>query len=263
MGHGGAGRLFAVAQRGVEDQDAGLRAFVGHGFVPCAVCCFSCRALFTSERSRPWARSEAAKEKQATGGRGRRAHPSAKRYAGSRVMGRDDTQELPQRKAENAGLKRVFGGPSAGRKGGRACGHWSSGHRAGSGRRWPAALAARGVAVTGLSRSRDGLDVTDEASVARVLGGLEPGVRPGLRGDRRAGARGVPAGEGAEGAGPGAMAAQFALNAIGPALVLKHVWRLMPRDRRRGLAVLSARVGSIGDNRLGGWHGPTGRRRRR
>ncbi|HSF63597.1 MAG TPA: NAD-dependent epimerase/dehydratase family protein, partial [Paracoccaceae bacterium] len=32
-----------------------------------------------------------------------------------------------------------------------------------------AALAARGVAVTGLSRSRDGLDVTDEASVAAAL----------------------------------------------------------------------------------------------
>jgi NAD(P)-dependent dehydrogenase (short-subunit alcohol dehydrogenase family) len=52
-----------------------------------------------------------------------------------------------------------------------------------------------------------------------------------------------------------AMAAQFALNAIGPALVLKHVWRLIPKDRAAKVAVLSARVGSIGDNRLGGWHG--------
>ena len=38
-----------------------------------------------------------------------------------------------------------------------------------------AALTARGYAVTGVSRRGDGLDVTDEASVARVLGALEPG----------------------------------------------------------------------------------------
>ena len=48
---------------------------------------------------------------------------------------------------------------------------------------------------------------------------------------------------------------QFAVNAVGPALVLKHALRLVPRDRRAVFAALSARVGSIGDNRLGGWHG--------
>ncbi|MEM9140848.1 MAG: SDR family oxidoreductase [Pseudomonadota bacterium] len=51
----------------------------------------------------------------------------------------------------------------------------------------------------------------------------------------------------------GAMAAQFAVNAIGPALVLKHYNRLLPRTGRSVFATLSARVGSIGDNRLGGW----------
>jgi len=30
--------------------------------------------------------------------------------------------------------------------------------------------------------------------------------------------------------------------------------RRLPRDRRSVIAALSARVGSIGDNRLGGWH---------
>ncbi len=35
------------------------------------------------------------------------------------------------------------------------------------------ALEARGVLVTGLSRSRHGLDVTDEASVAEQLGALD------------------------------------------------------------------------------------------
>lgn len=50
-----------------------------------------------------------------------------------------------------------------------------------------------------------------------------------------------------------AMARQFATNAIGPALVLKHHERLMHPTRRTVFATLSARVGSIGDNRLGGW----------
>jgi len=49
------------------------------------------------------------------------------------------------------------------------------------------------------------------------------------------------------------MARQFAVNAIGPALLLKHFSPLLPRDRRSIFASLSARVGSIGDNKLGGW----------
>lgn len=50
------------------------------------------------------------------------------------------------------------------------------------------------------------------------------------------------------------MLAQFAVNAVGPALVVKHALRLMPKGREAKLAVLSARVGSIGDNALGGWY---------
>lgn len=46
----------------------------------------------------------------------------------------------------------------------------------------------------------------------------------------------------------------YRINAVGPALVAKHLLPLMPRDRRAVFAALSARVGSIGDNRLGGWH---------
>lgn len=53
---------------------------------------------------------------------------------------------------------------------------------------------------------------------------------------------------------PAAMAQVFALNTIGPALIAKHMLPLLPRDRRAVFAALSARVGSIGDNRLGGWH---------
>ncbi|MEX0346933.1 MAG: SDR family NAD(P)-dependent oxidoreductase [Rhizobiaceae bacterium] len=50
------------------------------------------------------------------------------------------------------------------------------------------------------------------------------------------------------------MAKSFAVNAIGPALVLKHFVDLLPKDRRGVFATLSARVGSIGDNKLGGWY---------
>jgi NAD(P)-dependent dehydrogenase (short-subunit alcohol dehydrogenase family) len=53
---------------------------------------------------------------------------------------------------------------------------------------------------------------------------------------------------------PRAMAEVFALNTIGPALIAKHILPLMPREERFVLAALSARVGSITDNRLGGWH---------
>lgn len=49
------------------------------------------------------------------------------------------------------------------------------------------------------------------------------------------------------------MARQFAVNAIGPALLLKHFSPLLPKNRRSIFGSLSARVGSIGDNKLGGW----------
>lgn len=47
----------------------------------------------------------------------------------------------------------------------------------------------------------------------------------------------------------------FAVNSVGPAIVAKHFLPLLPADRRAVFAVLSARVGSIGDNNLGGWYG--------
>lgn len=47
----------------------------------------------------------------------------------------------------------------------------------------------------------------------------------------------------------------FLVNTIGPALVAKHLLPLMPRRGKAVFAALSARVGSISDNLLGGWHG--------
>ena len=116
------------------------------------------------------------------------------------------------------------------------------------------ALRDRGE-VVGLSRSCDGLEITEEASVAKLIGELEGPF------DLIAVATGalVIGGRGPEktlkALSGQALAAQFAVNAIGPALVIKHALRLMPREGVARLAVLSARVGSIGDNGLGGWYG--------
>ncbi|HAW46473.1 MAG TPA: C factor, cell signaling protein [Roseovarius sp.] len=116
------------------------------------------------------------------------------------------------------------------------------------------ALGARGVAVTGLSRSGDGLDVTDEGSVRAALarlsgpydlilvatGALEIGGARPEKALKQVTAQ--------------AMVDQFVLNCVGPSLVLKHAVDLLPRDRRSVFAALSARVGSIGDNGFGGWY---------
>ncbi|MCI2393767.1 SDR family NAD(P)-dependent oxidoreductase [Aliiroseovarius sediminis] len=123
----------------------------------------------------------------------------------------------------------------------------------GVGQALAAALTGRGYDVTGLSRSGDGLDITDEDSVADVLGQLEAPFNLVI----------VATGVLASTTGPeksiGALSAQeleavFAVNAIGPALVLKHAKRLLPRTKPAVFAALSARVGSIGDNGLGGWY---------
>ena len=116
-----------------------------------------------------------------------------------------------------------------------------------------AALQAQGVQVTGISRA-DGFDVTDPGAVDRILGALSGpfdlifvaiGVLalPGDAPEKTLGAVTATA-----------MAGVFAVNAIGPALVLRHAARLLRRDGRGVVAVLSARVGSIGDNRMGGWY---------
>lgn len=106
--------------------------------------------------------------------------------------------------------------------------------------------------VIALSRRDNGLDVTNPVSVDRVLGAIE-----GLF-DRVIIAVGILAPNGAapekslSAIDAQTMAQVFAVNTIGVALVLQHVPRLLAPAGRVG--VLSARVGSIGDNGLGGWH---------
>ncbi|PIE09644.1 MAG: C factor, cell signaling protein [Rhodobacterales bacterium] len=113
-------------------------------------------------------------------------------------------------------------------------------------------LREDGADVTGLSRA-DGLDLTDQSSVARTAAGLTAPF------DLIINATGALVIDGAQPEksiariDADAMAAQFALNAIGAALALRDFAPLLPRTGRSVFATLSARVGSIGDNRLGGW----------
>lgn len=103
----------------------------------------------------------------------------------------------------------------------------------------------------------DRVDLTDEPSIAAAAARVAAGPAPTLvivatgllhedgRGPEKALAE----------LDPAWLARQFAVNSVGPALVAKHFLPLMPRGDRSVFAALSARVGSIGDNRLGGWYG--------
>ena len=117
-----------------------------------------------------------------------------------------------------------------------------------------ALLAASGPQAVGLARRQHGLDITDEPSIINVLAPLEAPFDRIIIATGALELNGAKPEKSVRALEPAAMAAQFALNAMGPILVLKHALRLLPRDRPAQIAALSARVGSIGDNALGGWH---------
>lgn len=52
---------------------------------------------------------------------------------------------------------------------------------------------------------------------------------------------------------PESLTEVLAVNLVGPALLAKHFLPVLRRDHKAVFAALSARVGSISDNRLGGW----------
>ncbi|AVW91960.1 SDR family NAD(P)-dependent oxidoreductase [Celeribacter baekdonensis] len=117
-----------------------------------------------------------------------------------------------------------------------------------------ALLTAQDTPVTALSRSRDGFDVTDPASVAHHLGAFKGPFDLIILATGKLDGAGLPPEKSLKVLSAEAMADQFATNAIGPALVLRELPRLLPKDAPSTVAVLTARVGSISDNHLGGWY---------
>ena len=115
------------------------------------------------------------------------------------------------------------------------------------------ALARRNITVEGATAGH--IDLSDEDSIAQAARRIGPEIDclivasgvlhgPGIKPERAL--RDL----------DGAQLAQiFGVNTIGPALVLKHFAPMMAQDRRATIGILSARVGSISDNRLGGWYG--------
>ncbi|MES2710984.1 MAG: SDR family NAD(P)-dependent oxidoreductase [Pseudomonadota bacterium] len=115
-------------------------------------------------------------------------------------------------------------------------------------------LAAEGADVTGLSRRTDpALDLLDEASIAAAAAAIGPGLHlvidaTGFLHDDRFSPE-----KSFRQLDPAHMGHSFAVNATGPALLMKHFLPLLGRGERAVFATLSARVGSIADNRIGGW----------
>jgi NAD(P)-dependent dehydrogenase (short-subunit alcohol dehydrogenase family) len=102
------------------------------------------------------------------------------------------------------------------------------------------------------------LDVTDEASLAAfgtMLRGVDGGIdlaihaagllHEGLLRPEKA----------LDECKPGNLRSLFEVNSIGPLMVASALLQTQGRQRRFTYAALSAMVGSIGDNRLGGWYG--------
>jgi NAD(P)-dependent dehydrogenase (short-subunit alcohol dehydrogenase family) len=124
--------------------------------------------------------------------------------------------------------------------------------------RGPAPELAKLQGETGLPLTLVRLDVTNESSVAKAAARVRESVGclhllinvagvlhdENMQPERRL-----------EHIDPDAFALSFAVNATGPALVAKHFHPLFDHGERAVLASISARVGSISDNRLGGWYG--------
>ncbi|HEV2081965.1 MAG TPA: SDR family NAD(P)-dependent oxidoreductase [Brevundimonas sp.] len=109
--------------------------------------------------------------------------------------------------------------------------------------------------VHALSRSGTGLDLEDEASIADAADGVARGPSPALVFVTTGVLHGAHQPERSfRSLSADHLLRDFRVNALGPALAAKHFLPLLPRERRAVFAALSARVGSIGDNRLGGWH---------
>ncbi len=115
-------------------------------------------------------------------------------------------------------------------------------------------LAQQNYEVVGLSRRVHGLDLQSPESIDRAMQGLSGPF------DRVIVATGVLAASGTkpekslQAINAADMQDVFLVNAVGPAMILARLAPLLPRQGKSVVAVLTARVGSIADNHLGGWY---------
>jgi NAD(P)-dependent dehydrogenase (short-subunit alcohol dehydrogenase family) len=107
--------------------------------------------------------------------------------------------------------------------------------------------------VTRLSRAT-GCDLTDPASVASAAAALTAPPDLVICATGVLHAEGLAPERDLKHLDAAAFARAFAINATGPALLAQAFLPLLPKGRKTVFAALSARVGSISDNRLGGWH---------
>ncbi|WP_223798763.1 SDR family NAD(P)-dependent oxidoreductase [Sphingomonas nostoxanthinifaciens] len=99
------------------------------------------------------------------------------------------------------------------------------------------------------------IDVTDEASIRHAAGRIGPPVDLVVIATGILHEDGIMPEKALGELDGGTLARIFQLNTIGPALAFKHFAPLLASDRRTVITALSARVGSISDNRTGGWYG--------
>tara|TARA_B100001057_G_scaffold136553_1_gene136164 strand:+ start:21 stop:686 length:666 start_codon:yes stop_codon:yes gene_type:complete len=113
---------------------------------------------------------------------------------------------------------------------------------------------AEGYSVSGLSRSLNRLDLLDEGTINSAVQKLEGTFDQIFI---TTGALVVNSAEPEKTIrqfNSNAAIDQFITNAVGPTLILKHIKKLIDKNSNCFIGVLSARVGSIGDNKLGGWY---------
>ena len=119
-----------------------------------------------------------------------------------------------------------------------------------------AALEQGGAGVLRLGRAtQPALDLLDEASIAAAAEAAGQGLHLVIDATGFLHGDGMVPEKKLSQLNPAHLAHNFAVNAIGPALIMKHFLPRLARHERAVFATLSARVGSIGDNRAGGWYG--------
>ncbi|SCX19787.1 C signal [Agrobacterium sp. DSM 25558] len=108
--------------------------------------------------------------------------------------------------------------------------------------------------VIALSRSEGQIDLLDETSIEKAAQQLQgKPIQLLICATGVLDVDGHPPEKSLKQVDPDIMLREFSINAVGPALIAKHFLPLLDRKKRAIVAFLSARVGSIGDNRLGGW----------